>query len=121
MTRILAYTCALLAAAAAISPGCAQPLKPLQMKVYYGDLDLSHADGAQALLGRLKMASTHVCGGQPTIGDLTSSRYYQSCFRQAMDGAIASIGTPLVAQLYGKPELVAESRPAGTQTVAQND
>lgn len=118
MTRILAYSCALLAVAAAISPGYAQRAKPVQLEVHFGDLDVTHADGAEILLGRLKVASRHVCGGTPYIGELTARRYFDTCFNQAMDGAIASIHAPLVAQLYGRPELVAESQPG---RVATND
>lgn len=74
-----------------------------QISVSYADLDISHRAGAEALLQRIEVAASQVCGGQPDIRDLHQLAFYRACKKDAMDGAVASIGSPMVASLYGLP------------------
>ena len=74
------------------------------MTVSYSDLNITHQEGAEILLSRIRFAANLVCGGQPDQRDLTEWSFYSSCNKQAMDGAIAAINSPLVARLYKNPD-----------------
>lgn len=75
-----------------------------QVTVRYGDLNLTHEEGARVLLTRLDHAATHVCGGSPRVADLHAWASYEACRKAAMDRAVASVRSPLVASLYGAPQ-----------------
>jgi UrcA family protein len=72
--------------------------------VSYGDLDLSREAGARVMLDRLQLAASKVCGSQPDMHSLERTMRYRSCLRQAMDGAVARVGSPAVDALYGRPD-----------------
>jgi UrcA family protein len=74
-----------------------------QLVVSYGDLDLSRQSGARILLGRLATAASQVCGGVPDSRELARTAMYRTCTRQAMDNAVARVGSPMVISLYGNP------------------
>lgn len=80
-----------------------------RIAVRYGDLNLTHEEGARTLLTRLDHASTHVCGGRPAIADLRAWASYEACRKEAMDRAVALVHAPLVARLYGvkQPTMIA--------------
>jgi len=69
-------------------------------RVVYADLDLSQADDAEVLLGRIKEAAYRVCGGDPRshVGyDLMPSRIewaFRECRDEAVTRAIARIDMP---------------------------
>ena len=73
------------------------------MTVSYSDLNISHQEGAEILLSRIRFAANKVCGGNPDQRDLSAESYNRACDKQAMDGAIAAIDSPLVARLYENP------------------
>lgn len=81
-----------------------------RIAVRYGDLSLTHEDGARTLLTRLDHAATHVCGGHPAIADLHAWASYEACRKAALDRAVAAVPAPLVASLYGftRPVRIAE-------------
>lgn len=107
MTRITACTFAAFAlVTAAGSANAAEYDRATpQMTVSYADLDISRPAGAQILLQRLGMAANAVCGGQPDVRNLRMQGFYRACFSDAMNGAIAAVHSPLVAELYGNPAL----------------
>ena len=76
-----------------------------QITVSYTDLDISRPAGAQILLQRLGAAANNVCGGQPDMRNLGMQGYFRSCFSQAMNGAVAAVHSPLVAELYANRKL----------------
>lgn len=122
MTRPIVAACAALTLLAALSPGNAQPWfdQPQTMKVYYGDLDLSQRSDNTILLQRLQRASAWVCGGSPSPSDPFGQLHFWKCEKTAMDQAVAAIGTPLLADLYGNPQL-AKAGPAADVNVAANE
>lgn len=122
MTRTLAYACAAVAMAAVLSPIDAHGMlnKP-QVSVFFGDLNLNHPAGVTVLLRRLTQVSQKVCGGAPDIRDIQTTAAFNVCVQDAMDHAVAAVHVPMVAQAYGKPELVAEGQAGGgsdTQSIS---
>jgi UrcA family protein len=80
------------------------------VKVSYGDLDLSHSEGAQVLINRVREASQIACGESPSLANLEQAQAYRSCVVSTADQAIASVGSPMVTAMYqntARPELLA--------------
>ena len=63
-------------------------------------LDLSRAQDAQIMLGRLHAAASAVCGGEPRPMELQKTADYRACMRETLDGAVSRIDAPLVASMY---------------------
>ena len=103
MTRLIACTFAAFSLAMTISPGNAANFisDTPQQTVSYADLDLSHSADAQVLLQRLQVAADNVCGGRPDARHNAQERY-NNCTGQAMNGALTSVNSPLVAELYAE-------------------
>jgi UrcA family protein len=100
--RILLGLCAGLALAA---PALAAPqIDPatgvLTLDVSSAGLDLSRADGATQMLARLTRAASAVCGGNPGPAALDRASNYRACMQEALDGAVARLGAPLIVDLY---------------------
>jgi UrcA family protein len=70
--------------------------------VTYADLDLSTKDGAQTLLKRIDDAALGICGPAPVHSSLTptANTLHERCLREAVDGAVAKIGAPLLTALH---------------------
>jgi UrcA family protein len=113
MNRLITSTLAVFALATTVgSVNAAEYSRAMpQMTVSYADLDITHAAGAQILLQRINMAANSVCGGRPDVRDLKMQGYYGACFSEAMNGAIAAVQSPLVAELYGNPRLATAAAP----------
>jgi len=78
-----------------------------QVVVNYSDLDLSSPAGAQALIERMRRAANQACAPSP---DRRSFMYpfYRTCVADALDRGVASVNSPVVAELYrGNPTLLA--------------
>lgn len=75
----------------------------MRISVAYDDLNVSHPAGARVLLARIEAAASIVCGGVPETSDLKMQMFYRSCARDATARAVAGVGQPLVAALYGRP------------------
>jgi UrcA family protein len=88
----------------------AGPTGEPQLVVSYGDLDLSGKFGARVLISRLDVAASQVCGGAPVMRDLERTALYRACKHQAMDNAVASVGSPTVSAIYGGGYLRLASR-----------
>lgn len=70
--------------------------------VTYSDLDLSTADGARALLGRIEYAAKGVCGPEPVHSPLfpRAGAYYRDCVVASTDAAVARIGSPALLAVH---------------------
>ena len=82
-----------------------------EARVSYGDLDLSHEEGARILIDRVREASRLVCGDAPLLVDLDQSRAYRVCVVSTADKAISSVRSTLVQAMYQdttRPEILAE-------------
>ncbi|HEX4182528.1 MAG TPA: UrcA family protein [Caulobacteraceae bacterium] len=62
-------------------------------------LDLRTTQGASILLSRIHVAATQICGGEPSLMNVSATRSYQACFRETVDHTVASIDNPLLASL----------------------
>jgi UrcA family protein len=84
----------------------------IQVKVYYGDVNLNTTKGATRLLQRLDDAATKVCGGRIISNPIDVEMARGSdCYRIVMKNAVAQISAPLLSALYGRPTtLAANSR-----------
>ena len=88
--------------------------RPPTVVVHFSDLDLTHEEGAMALLGRLRHAARAVCSPASDGKDLKRISLYERCLKESMDRAVADVHAPLVSALYGDAA-VAESRSAQTR------
>jgi len=100
--RILLALCAgfALAAPASAAPQIDPATGVLTVTVSSGGLDLGRGDDARAMLARLTRAASAVCGGKPGPADLDKTSNYRACMQEALDGAVARLGAPLIVDLY---------------------
>ena len=77
---------------------------PGSIAVRYDDLDVGHPAGAKVLLQRIEAASIRVCGGQPDPRDLEWRAEFDQCRGQAVNAAIKSVNSPLLAALHGQTQ-----------------
>ena len=89
-----------------------------RVTVPYGDLDLTRAEGADALLRRVAHAASRACGGAPGSGvnAMAEARNYRACTAKAVARAVAQLDDPMVRQRYAarqaaEPVKVAEAHP----------
>lgn len=93
------FAAAAVAAALMAPAAAAQSAEPRSITVYYGDLDLSRAEGVNTLTGRLDRALDKVCGS--TREYATSMRIMIArCRTTALTNAIADIDMPLLTEVY---------------------
>jgi UrcA family protein len=97
VSRILAATifAALTSSIATVSFASDSP-DALQVKVKYGDLNVSTTTGAVTLYNRLRGAADTVCRPfKPSkIGDLAASSFFTTCVQKAMSNAINEVNEP---------------------------
>jgi UrcA family protein len=67
--------------------------------VRFPDLDLSKADGAAVLYSRLRRAAAIVCSPLDSRS-LGMAVQYRGCVDYAIDGAVASVGRPMLSQYH---------------------
>lgn len=104
MTRLTIFFASALALAAGVPSAHAQP-EQRQIAVRYADLDISRPAGAEVLIDRIRLVARSVCGAEADIRDIARFRAQTTCQHEAMETAIRSLHSPLVAKLYGKPTL----------------
>jgi len=71
-----------------------------KVAVHYSDLNLTSSADAHTLLTRFERAAEHVCGGSVQTSDLHAEAIHEACVKEAMDHAVASVHSPVVASLY---------------------
>jgi len=89
-----------LATSAVASPQTDPVTGALSVTVSSGGADLSRADNARAMLGRLTHAASVVCGGEPRPMELQRAADYRACMTETLDAAVSHTGSPVVAALY---------------------
>ena len=72
----------------------------LQVTVHYADLDITHPEGAQALLRRIHYAAVQTCYGQPEALELQRLAGFKACMKDTMDRTVASLNNAFVASYY---------------------
>ncbi|WP_374470871.1 UrcA family protein [Phenylobacterium sp.] len=87
-------------ALALIVPAAAQAREE-SVAVRTGDLSLSRQADAQRLLRRLDRAALDVCGASiSSVREVQAAIRASDCYAQAMDQAVAQVGSPAVSDLY---------------------
>jgi UrcA family protein len=110
LLRILAVTifAALTCSLAAVS-FASDRFDVLQVKVKYGDLDVSSASGAAALYKRIQGAAETVCQ-QLKTPDLYYRKLFYVCMKTAMRNAIRGVNQPVLFGIANaKTETIAPS------------
>lgn len=84
-------------AALALVPGgrpavAAQDPQLARLTVRYGDLNLTSASGAHALLRRIEIAAREVCGDD-RVAPLQLLNRAQQCYARAVSQAVATVGS----------------------------
>ena len=68
-----------------------------------GDLHPQSEDEARVLLGRVENAAAEVCGASRfSVVEYSRAVRHSSCWQQAVSGAVAQIGNPILSDLYGR-------------------
>ena len=76
------------------------PARQVSIAVSYADLDLSSPAGAEAMLGRLRLATRKICGDAPHPSQLSVGVRQKSCKRSVMTNAVETLGHPTVTAAY---------------------
>ncbi len=79
------------------------PGVPTQV-VRFQDLDLSTAQGARILYGRIRRAAGEVCAPYQVSGSLIPSAAWRSCFEQAIATAVRRVDSPLFTAYHERQE-----------------
>jgi UrcA family protein len=98
---ILGLSLAAAAALAVAAPASAEPLQIVKtvITVPYGDLNLDHADGARALLNRIRSAAVRACGGESDVRDLDDRHDFDACRKVAIGEAVARVDAPILTAM----------------------
>jgi len=100
VSRILAATIfAALTCGVATASFASDSSNPLQVKVKYGDLNVSSTAGAATLYTRIRLAAEAVC--HPFNNrDLASQRLFAGCVHKAMSNAVNEVDQPTLSAIY---------------------
>ncbi len=105
--------CACALAMAAPAAGWSRSPQPhaAAVSVRVGDLDLLQAHGARRMLERLDAAAARACGASDdSLRDVKRAVRRSRCYRDAMDRAVAALGSaPLSALHRGRGATVASN------------
>jgi UrcA family protein len=89
-----------LASAFTALPAAADGIEPLQVTVKYGDLNVSHPQGAAVLYGRIRAAAAVVCAPFDRSG-LSAKLRRDACVDNAVADAVTSVNEPALLAVYG--------------------
>jgi UrcA family protein len=100
--------CAEVATAAQLVPR----VEIAQRHVKYGDLDLSRAEGAATLYGRIHAAARDVCRPSMFVGKFEPANITQDCMKQAIENAVNDVDAPTLTSYHlaktGRTNLLAQ-------------
>ena len=96
MSLVIASAVGLTASTASLAAERAEDAHTLAVR--YTAADVSTIEGARMLYGRIRGAARFVCGDSGhTLGEL---RVWQSCYRAAIESAVAEVNSPLLESVY---------------------
>ena len=98
--RDLIATAAFSALASGFCAVAAAADSPPTAIVKYGDLNVSTAEGATQLYGRIRWAATHVCSSFDRPLDLNSQALRADCIGQAIANGVAALNEPALFMVY---------------------
>ena len=105
-TRLLGLGIAAATALGFAAPVHAQTVDaPVSVLVRFADLDIHHAPGAKILSGRLEVAATRACGGQPDIRELSQRAVFEKCRASTIDRALKALGPDFVTVAANQPSV----------------
>jgi UrcA family protein len=84
---------------AALSTAEAEMLDAPQVKVTFGDLDVSHPQGATVLYSRILVAARNVCYPYWATSFATQANA-ENCIRSAIAAAVTTVNQPALSQVY---------------------
>jgi UrcA family protein len=104
---IAASLVSVLCSSLAALPAVADSFEPLKETVKFGDLDISHSQGAAALYHRIHAAAQKVCS--PFDGSGVSAKMHlDACVKKAVADAVTTVNEPTLFAVYsakmGKPQ-----------------
>ncbi len=114
LPRIAAPIFAALTCSIATVSFASDSLDDLQVRVKYGDLDVSSASGASTLYKRIRGAAETVCQ-QWKDGDLYYRKNFYACIQKATSNAINEVNQPALFKIANaetrplKPKLIVTS------------
>jgi UrcA family protein len=80
-------------------PALADSFEPPRATVKFGDLDISHPQGAARLYLRIRAAAQHVCAPFDGSG-LSAKSHLDACVNKAVADAVAKVGSPELSDVY---------------------
>ena len=105
----LIYTAVALSMMASAAPALAQSDDVPSVKVSISGLNLNSTASAREVLARIRTAADAVCGSAPPSLPWGRRSAYEACFSQAVGGAVAATGSPMVTAMadHAQPIIVA--------------
>ena len=105
-------SCAAALSFAAVPAAGAENFDAPQVKVSFGDLDVTNPQGAATLYRRIKVAAETVCSPYWATGFAARAEQYD-CVRSAIADAVTTVDQPALSQVYSaKTRTPLTSRPA---------
>ncbi len=93
-------SCVIASSFAALPAAEAESFDALQVRVAFGDLDVSRPEGAGVLYRRIKAAAETVCSPYWATGFAARVNQYD-CVRSAIAEAVTTVNQPALSQVYG--------------------
>jgi UrcA family protein len=88
-----------LSSSLAALPAAADSFEPLQVTVMFGDLDVSHSQGAAVLYRRIFAAAEKVCSPYDG-GGLSNKMQRDACVNKAIVDAVTAVNQPALLAVY---------------------
>ena len=82
-------------------PAAADSFEPLKVTVKFGDLDVSHPQGAAVLYRRIRAAAQSVCSPYDGSG-LSAKMLRDACVNRAVADAVATVDKPALFAVYSE-------------------
>jgi UrcA family protein len=80
-------------------PAAADSLEPLKVTVKFGDLDISHPQGAAVLYRRIRAAAQNVCSPLDG-GGVSAKMHLDACVKKAVAEAVTTVDEPALFAVY---------------------
>jgi UrcA family protein len=80
-------------------PAAADSFEPLKVTVKFGDLDISHPQGAAVLYLRIRAAAQDVCSPLDGSG-LSAKMHMDACVKKAVADAVTKVDKPALFAVY---------------------
>ena len=93
-------SCVVALSFAAVPAAKAENFDALQVKVTFGDLDVTNPQGAAVLYRRIKTAAETVCSPYWATGFAARADAYD-CVHSAIAAAVTTVDQPALSQVYG--------------------